>query len=106
MSPALLVVGNRVSLRLSVHDDLDRPMTGLAVVAPASLRIVGAETEPAWQSVVEGDTVTWTADSLAPNTGAAFALDVAVDEAAAAGPVQLQADQLYRTAGSSRGPFP
>ena len=43
--------------------------------------------------------MTWTGGPLAPNTGAAFALDVAVDEAAAAGPVQLQADQLYPNGG-------
>ena len=99
VSPGLLVVGNTQTLTLSVHNDLDRPMTGLALVAPPDLRIVGAETEPAWQSVVEGDTVTWTGGPLAPNTGAAFALDMAVDEAAAAGPVQLQADQLYPNGG-------
>ena len=105
VSPALLVVDNTQTLTLSVHNDLDRPMTGLAVVAPPDLRIVGAETEPAWQSVVEGDTVTWTGGPLAPNTGAAFALDMAVDEAAAAGPVQLQAEQLYASNGKLPWPI-
>jgi hypothetical protein len=104
VSPGLVIVGNTQTLTLSVHNDLDRPMTGLAVVAPPDLRIVGAETEPAWQSVVEGDTVTWTGGPLAPNTGAAFALDMAVDEAAAAGPVRLEADQLY--ADNGKRPWP
>ena len=105
VSPGLLVAGDTQTLSLSVHNDLDRPMTGLAVVAPPGLRFVDADTQTAWQDVVEDDKVTWTGGPLAPNTGNAFALDVAVDEATPAGPVQLQADQLYPSGGKLPWPI-
>jgi hypothetical protein len=105
VSPGLLIVGDTQTLRLNVHNDLDQPMVGLAVVAPAGLRIVGTETQVAWQSVVEGNTVTWTGGPLPPNTGNAFPLDVAVDESIMAGPLQLQADQLYPEGGKLPWPI-
>ncbi len=104
VTPGLLTVNETQTLQLSVHNDLDRPMTGLAVAAPTGLRIVGAEPEAEWQNVVEDNTVTWSGGPLAPNTGNPFALDVAVDEATQAGPVQLQADQLYP--GGGKLPWP
>jgi hypothetical protein len=104
VTPGLLVVDDTQTLRLSVHNDLDQPMSGLAVAAPSGLRIVGAHTERFWQSVVENNTVTWTGGPLAANTGSAFALDVAVDEATPPGPVQLQAEQLYP--GGGKLPWP
>jgi hypothetical protein len=104
VTPGLVVVNDTQALSLAVHNDLDRPMTGLRVSAPSGLQIVGAHTERVWQSVVENNTVTWTGGPLAPNTGNAFALNVAVDEATPPGPVQLQADQLYP--GGGRLPWP
>ena len=104
VTPGLLVVDETQTLSLSVHNDLDRPMSGLRVAAPSGLRIVGARTERVWQSVVENNTVTWTGGPLPPNTGNAFALDVAVDEATPPGPVQLQAEQLYP--GGGKLPWP
>jgi hypothetical protein len=103
-TPGLVVVDETQTVRLLVHNDLDRPMTGLAVAAPSGLRIVGADTERAWESVVENDIVRWTGGPLAPNTGNAFALDVSVDEATPPGPIQLQADQLYP--GGGKLPWP
>jgi hypothetical protein len=104
VTPGLLVVDETQTLSLTVHNDLDRPMSGLAVAAPSGLRIVGAHTERVWESVVENNTVTWTGGPLAPNTGNAFALDVAVDEATPPGPVQLQAEQRYP--GGGKLPWP
>jgi hypothetical protein len=103
-TPGLLVVDETQTVRLLVHNDLDRPMTGLVVVAPSGLRIVGADTDRAWESVLENNTVRWTGGPLAPNTGNAFALDVSVDEATPPGPVQLQAEQLYP--GGGKLPWP
>jgi hypothetical protein len=103
-TPGLVVVDETQTVRLLVHNDLDRPMTGLAVTAPSGLRIVGADTAGAWESIVENDTVRWTGGPLAPNTGNAFALDVSVDEATPPGPIQLQADQLYP--GGGKLPWP
>ena len=104
VTPGLVVVNETQVLSLAVHNDLDRPMTGLAVAVPSGLRIVGARTERAWQSAVENNTVTWSGGPLAPNTGDMFALDVAVDEATPPGPVQLQAEQLYP--GGRKLPWP
>jgi hypothetical protein len=103
-TPGLLVVDETQTVRLLVHNDLDRPMTGLAVATPSGLRIAGAVAERMWESVVENNTVTWTGGPLAPNTGNAFALDVSVDEGTPLGPVQLQADQLYP--GGGKLPWP
>jgi hypothetical protein len=95
VTPGLLVVDETQTLRLSVHNDLDRPMTGLVVTAPAGLRIVGTDDAEPWTSVVADAKVTWSGGPVAPNAGAAFALDVHVDGGTPPGPVQLQADQLY-----------
>ena len=106
VTPGLVVVADTQTLRLTVHNDLDRPMTGLAVAAPTGLRIVGAGADDAelWQDAFEDRAVTWSGGPLAPNTGAAFTLDVAVDEATPPGPVQLQAEQLYP--GDGKLPWP
>jgi len=104
VTPGLVALNETQALSLLVHNDLDRPMTGLAVAAPSGLRIVGAETERAWESVVENNTVTWTGGPLAPNTGHTFALNLAVDAATPLGPVQLLADQLYP--GGGKLPWP
>jgi hypothetical protein len=106
VTPGLLVVDDTQTLRLSVHNDLDRPMTGLAVATPSGLQIVGAGADDAeqWQDVVDDRAVTWTGGPLAPNTGAAFTLDVAVDESTPPGPLQLQAEQLYP--GDGKLPWP
>ncbi len=103
--PGVLVAGDTQAVRLSVHNDLDRPMTGLTVAAPSGLRILGAESEAEWESVVEDNTVTWSGGPLAPNTGNPFALDIAVDEATQAGPVQLEANQLYPGGGAIPWPI-
>ncbi len=100
VTPGLLVVGDTQTLSLSVHNDLDRPMTGLAVTTPNDLQIRGTGTERDWQGVVEGGTATWTGGPLAPNTGKTFALDVEVGAETQAGPVVLQAQQLYSGGGS------
>jgi hypothetical protein len=104
VTPGLLVVDDTQTLRLSVHNDLDQPMTGLAVTAPAGLRIVGAGEELVWESVFESGTVTWSGGPLPPNTGNTFELDVAVEKATAPGPLQLQATQLYP--GGGKLPWP
>jgi hypothetical protein len=104
VTPGLLVVDETQTLLLSVHNDLDQPMTGLTVTAPPGLRIVGADTELVWETVVENGTVTWTGGPLPPNTGNTFELDVAVEKATAPGPLQLQATQLYP--GGGKLPWP
>jgi hypothetical protein len=106
VTPGLLVVDETQTLRLSVHNDLDQPMTGLAVSAPTGLQIVdaGADDAEQWQDVVEDQAVTWSGGPLAPNTGAAFTLDVALDESTPPGPLQLQAEQLYP--GDGKLPWP
>lgn len=100
VTPGLLVVNETQALHLSVHNDLDRPMTGLTVMASSGLRIVATSADDAWQDVVEDGTVTWTGGPLAPNTGKSFALDVEVGADTQPGPVQLQAEQLYPGGGS------
>ncbi len=106
VTPGLLVVGNTQTLSLSVHNDLDRPMTGLRVAAPDGIRIGLAGAKDEWQAVIESSTATWTGGPLAPNTGATFELELAVDAATAVGPVQLQAEQLYPGNGSLPWPIP
>ena len=100
VTPGLLMGDGTQTLSLSVHNDLDRPMTGLAVTTPNGLQIRGTGTERQWQGVVEGGTATWTGGPLAPNTGKTFALDVEVGAETQAGPVVLQAQQLYSGGGS------
>lgn len=100
VTPGLLVTDDTQTLILSVHNDVDRPMTGLAVTAPNGLQIRGTGTEREWQGVVEDGTATWTGGPLAPNTGKTFALDVQVGPETQAGPVVLQAQQLYSGGGS------
>src|SRR5688500_14202725 len=77
VTPGLLVVDETQTVRLSVHHDHDRPMTGLGVATPSGLRIVGAGAVDAdqWQDVVENGSATWSGGPLAPNTGAAFTLE-------------------------------
>jgi hypothetical protein len=106
VTPRLLVVDDTRTLRLSVHNDLDRAMTGLAVAVPNGLRIVGAGADDAevWEDVVEDGAATWSGGPLAPNSGAGFTLDVAVDAATPPGPIQLQAEQLYP--GDGKLPWP
>ncbi len=107
VTPGLLVANDTQELRLLVHNDLDRPMTGLAVVAPAGLRIVGAGADQPeqWENVVDEGSATWSGGPLAPNTGAAFILEVAVGESTVPGPFQLQADQLYPEGGKLPWPI-
>lgn len=100
VTPGLLVTDDTQTLSLSVHNDLDRPMTGLAVTAPDGTRIGLADSDGRWQGVVEGRTATWTGGPLAPNTGTTFGIDVTVEAATALGPIELQAAQLYRGGGS------
>lgn len=98
VTPGLLVVGDTQTLSLSVHNDLDRPMTGLKVTAPDGVRIVRTGGE--WQAVVENRTATWSGGPLAPNTGERFELGVALEASTPVGPIQLQAEQLYPGGGS------
>ncbi len=100
VTPGVLAAEDTSTLNLSVHNDIDRPMTGLAVTAPNGLQIRGTGTEPDWQGVVEDATATWTGGPLAPNTGKTFLLDVEVDAITQPGPVVLQAQQLYSGSGS------
>jgi len=100
VTPGLLGVGVTQTLTLSVHNDLDRPMTGLAVTAPSGIRIGLADVGDKWQAVVENGTATWTGGPLAANTGTTFEVDLAVDAATPVGPVQLQAEQRYPGGGS------
>ena len=105
VTPGLVVTGDTQTLSLSVHNDLDRPMTGLAVTAPDGTRIGLADSDGRWQGVVEGRTATWTGGPLAPNTGTTFGIDVTVEAATAPGPIELQAAQLYRGGGSLPWPI-
>ncbi len=98
VTPGLLRAGDPQTLSLSVHNDLDRPMTGLSVSVPGGIRIVGAGGD--WQAVVENQTATWAGGPLAPNTGGRFELELGVDPTTPVGPVQLQAEQLYPNGGS------
>ena len=104
VTPGLLVAGDTQTLSLSVHNDLDRPMTALRVTAPSGVRIVRTGGE--WKAVVTNETATWSGGPLAPNTGATFELDVALDASTPVGPVQLQAEQLYPGGGSLPWPIP
>ena len=103
VTPGLVVAGDTQTLSLSVHNDLDRPMTGLSLTAPSGVRIVRAG--GAWQALVEDETATWTGGPLAPNTGGRFEIDLEVDESTPTGPVQLQAEQLYPGDGSLPWPI-
>ncbi len=104
VTPGLLGAGDTQTLSLSVHNDLDRPMTGLAVSAPSGIRVVSAG--GMWQAVVENETATWTGEPLAANTGGRFEIELAVDPATPVGPVQLQAEQRYSGGGSLPWPIP
>ena len=100
VTPGLLVVGDTQTLILTVHNDLDRPMTGLSVAAPSGVRISLGEVGNEWEAVIDSGTATWTGGPLAPNTGARFEVVLDVDDATPVGPVQLQAKQLYPGGGS------
>jgi len=104
VTPGLLVVGDTQMLSLSVHNDLDRPMTGLSVMAPTGVRILRAGGE--WEAVIESGVAMWSGEALAANTGAAFELDLAVASSTPVGPIQLQAAQLYPKGGSLPWPIP
>ena len=101
VTPGLLVVGDTQTLTLTVHNDLDRPMTGLSVSAPTGVRVGLGDVRTEWEAIVEDDTATWTGGPLAANTGTTFEVELAVDAATPAGPVQLRAEQL-----SGRGTLP
>jgi len=105
VTPGLAVAGETQTLSLSVHNDIDRPMTGLAVTAPNGLQIRGTGTEREWEGTVEDDTATWTGGPLAPSTGKTFSLDVEVAAETQPGPVVLQARQLYAGGGSLPWPI-
>ena len=104
VTPGLLVAGDTQMLSLSVHNDLDRPMTGLSVMAPTGVQILRAGGN--WEAVIENGVATWSGEPLAANTGASFELDLAVDSSAPVGPLQLQAEQLYPEGGSLPWPIP
>ena len=104
VTPGLLGAGDTETLSLTVHNDLDRPMTGLSVMAPAGVQIVRAG--GMWEAVVENGTATWTGAPLAPNTGGTFEIELAVDASTPVGPLQLQAEQLYPGGGSLPWPIP
>ena len=104
VTPGLLVVGDTQMLSLSVHNDLDRPMTGMSVMAPTGVRILRAGGE--WEAVIENGVATWSGAPLAANTGATFELDLAVASSTPVGPIQLQAAQLYPKGGSLPWPIP
>ena len=94
-------MGDTQTLTLTVHNDLDRPMTGLSVSAPSGVRVGLGDVGHEWEAIVEGDTATWTGGPLAANTGTTFEVELAVDAATPAGPMQLRAEQLY-----ARGTLP
>ena len=106
VTPGLLVVGDTQTLILSVHNDLDRPMTGLSVSAPTGVRIGLGDVADEWEAIVENETATWTGGPLAANTGTTFEVELAVDDTTPAGPVQLQAEQRYPGGGSLPWPIP
>jgi len=105
VTPGLLVVGDTQTLILTVHNDLDRPMTGLSVSAPSGLRIGLGEVGNAWEAVIDNQTATWIGGPLRGNTGTTFEVELAVDGATPVGPVQLQAEQLYPGGGSLPWPI-
>ncbi len=106
VTPGLLVVGDTQTLILTVHNDLDRPMTGLTVSAPSGVRIGLGDVADEWEAIVENETATWTGGPLAANTGTTFEVELAVDPSTPVGPVQLDAEQLYPNGGSLPWPIP
>ena len=65
VTPGLLVVGDTQTLILTVHNDLDRPMTGLSVSAPDGVRIGLGDMGNEWEAIIEDGTATWTGGPLA-----------------------------------------
>jgi len=106
VTPGLLVAGDTQTLSLSVHNDLDRPMTGLSISAPRGMRIGLGDAGNRWKAVIEDQTATWTGGPLAANTGTTFEVELAVEAATPVGPVQLPAKQLYPGGGSLPWPIP
>ncbi len=105
VTPGLLVAGDTQTLILTVHNDLERPMTGLRLTAPRGTRIVAGAGD-AWEAVIENDTATWTGGPLPANTGTTFELEVAVDGEVPVGPLRLEAEQLYPGGRSRPWPIP
>ena len=105
VTPGLLVLGDTQTLILTVHNDLDRPMTGLSVSAPSSMRIGLGDVGNAWEAVIDNQTATWTGGPLVGNTGTSFEVELAVEAATPVGPVQLEAKQLYPGGGSLPWPI-
>jgi len=105
VTPGLLVVGDTQTLVLTVHNDLDGPMTGLSVAAPGGIRIGLGDVGQKWEAIVENETATWMGGPLAANTGTTFEVELAVEDATLVGPVQLQAEQLYPRGGSLPWPI-
>ena len=106
VTPGLLVVGDTQTLTLTVHNDLDRPMTGLSVSAPSGVRIGLGDVGNKWEAVIDKQTATWTGGPLAANTGARFEVVLAVGPETPVGPAQLRAKQLYPGGGSLPWPIP
>ena len=106
VTPGLLVAGDAQTVGLSVHNDLDRPMTGLSVSVPGGIRVGLGEVGTQWEAVIDGRTATWTGGRLAPNTGASFEIVLDVGNETPVGPIQLQAKQLYPGGGSLLSPIP
>lgn len=93
VTPPFLRAGAETTLALGVPNERGEPMSGLAVTAPAGLRIVGARSAEGWSALVEGATASWSGGSLAPGASAAFALTLAA--ATQPGPAMLVAEQRY-----------
>jgi hypothetical protein len=91
--PHFIAAGATASLRFSMPNELDRPMTGFSLLIPGDFRIVAVSSAEGWNADVQGRRVTWTGGSLDPADEAAFAVEL--EAPTAPGPANLEAEQLY-----------
>ena len=92
-TPPFLAAGSTGTLRLTVPNELDEPMTGFAVTVSADFGIAHAHPATGWEASVRGSTATWSGGSVEPDTESTFALEL--EAPAEPGPSQFEAVQRY-----------
>lgn len=93
-SPSLVESGRAVTVGLAAPNERDEPMTGLAILAPTGVRIVGAEPAGEWRvSETSPSRAALAGGAVAP--GAEVTLRVELEAAVPPGPVTLEAEQRY-----------